>query len=53
MKVRSHCGATTETLFIMTEPLFKKKQIWWLLINTGTDDIQNNVNTLQKTTKVI
>ena len=41
------------TLLIMSDPLFEKNQIWWLLINTGTDDIQNNVNTVQKTRKVI
>ena len=41
------------TLLIMSDPQFEKNQIWWLLINTGTDDIQNNVNTVQKTRKVI
>ena len=40
------------TSSIMSDPLFGKKPNL-IIIHTGTNDIQNNVNTLQKIKKVI
>ena len=40
------------TLLIMSDPLFVKKPNL-IIIHSGTNDVQNNVNTLQKIRKVI
>ena len=37
----------------MSDPLFEKNLICLIVIHSGTNDIQNNVNTLQKIRKVI
>ena len=37
----------------MSDPLFEKNLICLIIIHSGTNDIQSNVNTLQKTRKVI
>ena len=40
------------TILIMSDPLFEKKPNL-IIIHSGTNDIKNNVNTLQKIRKVI
>ena len=40
------------TSLIMSDPLFEKKPNL-IIIHSGTNDIQNSVNTLQKIRKVI
>ena len=50
--MRSHPGATTDD-FIDYVRLTVRKKFNLIIIHTGTNNIQNNVNTLQKIGKVI
>ena len=52
MEVTSHPGVTTDDLIDFVRPIIWKKPNL-IIIHTGTNDIQNNVNTLQKIRKVI
>ena len=52
VKVRSYPGATTDDFIDYVRPTVRKKPNL-IIIHTGTNDIQNNVNTLQKIRKVI
>ena len=52
VKVRSHPGATTDDFIDYVRPTVRKKPNL-IIIHSGTNDIQNNVNTLQKIRKVI
>ena len=52
MKVRSHPEATTDDFIDYVRPSVRKKPNL-IIIHTGTNDTQNNVNTLQKIRKVI
>ena len=52
MKVRSHLGATKDDHIDYVRPTVRKKANL-IIIHSGTNDIQNNVNTLQKIRKVI
>ena len=52
VKVRSHPGATTDDFIDYVRPTIRKKPNL-IIIHSGTNDIQNNVNTLQKIRKVI
>ena len=52
VKVRSHLGATTDDFIDCVRPTVRKKPNL-IIIHSGTNDIQNNVNTLQKIRKVI
>ena len=52
VKVRSHPGATTDDFIDYVRPTVRKKPNL-TVIHCGTNDIQNNVNTLQKIRKVI
>ena len=52
MKVKSHPGATTDDFIDYVRPTIRKKPIL-IIIHTGTNDIQNNVNTLQKIRNVV
>ena len=52
VKVRSHPGATTDDFSDYVRPTVRKKPNL-IIIHTGTNDIQNNVNTLQKIRKLI
>ena len=47
VKVRSHPGATTDDFIDYVQPTVRKKPNL-IIIHTGPNDIQNNVNTLQK-----
>ena len=52
VKIRCHPGATTDDITDYVRPTALKKPD--MIINhTGTNDIQNKVNTLQKVRKVI
>ena len=52
VKVRSHPGATTEDLIDYVKPSVRKKPKM-VILHTGTNDITNNINTMQKIRKVI
>ena len=52
VKVRSHPGTTTDDFIDYVRPTVRKKPNL-IIIHSGTNDIQNNVNTLQKIIKVI
>ena len=52
VKVRSYPGATTDDFIDYVRPTVRKKPNL-IIIHTGTNDVQNNVNTLQKIRKVI
>ena len=52
VKVRSHPWATTDDFIDYVRPTVRKKPNL-IIIHSGTNDIQNNVNTLQKIRKVI
>ena len=52
MKRRSHPGATTDEFIDYVQPTVRKKPNL-IIINSEANDIQNNVNTLQKIRKVI
>ena len=52
VKVRSHPGTTTDDFIDYVQPTVRKKPNL-IIIHSGTNDIQNNVNTLQKVRKVI
>ena len=52
VKVRSHPGATADDFNHYVRPTVRKKPNL-IIIHSGTNDIQNNVNTLQKIRKVI
>ena len=52
VKVRSHPGATADDFIDYVRPIARKKPNL-IIIHTGTNDIQNNLNTLQKMRKVI
>ena len=52
VKVRSHPGATTDDFINYFRPTVRKKPNL-IIIHSGTNDIQNNINTLQRIRKVI
>ena len=52
VKVRIHPGATTDDFIDYVQPTVRKK-LNLIITHTGTNDIQSNVNTLQKIRKVI
>ena len=52
VKVRSDPWATTDDFIGYVRPTVRKKPNL-IIIHSGTNDIQNNVNTLQKVRKVI
>ena len=52
VKVKSHPGATTNDFIDYVRPTVRKKPNL-IIIHSGTNDIQNSVNTLQKIRKVI
>ena len=52
VKIRCHLGATTDDIIDYVRPTARKKSDM-IIIHTGTNDIQNKVNTLQKVRKVI
>ena len=52
VKVRSHPGTTTDDFIDYVQPTVRKKPNL-IIIHSGTNDIQKNVNTIQKTRKVI
>ena len=52
VKVRSHPGGTADDLIDYVRPTIRNKPNL-IIIHTGTNDIQNNLNTPQKTRKVI
>ena len=52
VNVRSHPGATTDDFIDYVPPTVRKKPNL-VIIHSGTNDIQNNVNTLQTIRKVI
>ena len=52
VKIRYHPGATTDDIIDYVRPTAHKKPDM-IIIHTGTNDIQNKVNTLQKVRKVI
>ena len=52
VKIRCHLGATTDDIIDYVRPTARKKPDM-IIIHTGTNDIQNKVNTLQKVRKVI
>ena len=52
VKVRSHPGAATDDFIDYVRPTVRKKPNL-IIIHTGTNDVQNNVNVLQKIRKVI
>ena len=51
-KMRRHPGATTDDIIGYVRPTAHKRPDL-IIIHTSTNDIQNNVNTLQKVRKVI
>ena len=52
VKVTSHPGATTDDFIDYVRPTVRK-ELNLIIIHTGTNDIQNIVNTLQKIRQVI
>ena len=52
IKIRCHLGATADFIIDYVRPTALKKTDM-IIIHTGTTDIQNKVNTLQKVRKVI
>ena len=52
VNIRCHPGATTDDIIDYVIPTARKKSDM-IIIHTGTNDIQNKVNTLQKVRKVI
>ena len=52
VKVRSHPGATTDDFIDYVQPTVRKKPNL-IIIHSGTNDIQNSVNALQKIREVI
>ena len=52
VKIRCHPGATTDDIIDYVRPTARKKPDM-IIIHTGTNDIQNKVNTLEKVRKVI
>ena len=52
VNIRSHPGATTEDLIDYVRPITRKNPKM-MVIHSGTNDITNKVNTLQKIRKVI
>ena len=52
VKVRSHPGATTDDFTDYVQPTVQKKSTL-IIIHSGTNDIQNSGNVLQKIRKVI
>ena len=52
VKIRCHLGATTDDIIDYVRPTAHKKPDM-IIIHTGTNEIQNKVNTLQKARKVI
>ena len=52
VKIRCHLGVTTDDIIDYVRPTARKKPDM-IIIHTGTNDIQNKVNTLQKVRKVI
>ena len=52
VKIRYHPGATTDDIIDYVRPTARKKPDA-IIIHTGTNDIQNKVNTLQKVRKAI
>ena len=52
VKVRSHPGVISDDFIDYVRPTVRKKPNL-IIIHSGTNDIQNNVNTLQKIKKVI
>ena len=52
VKIRYHPGATTDDIIDYVRPTARKKPDT-IIIHTGTNDIQNKVNTLQKVRKAI
>ena len=52
VKTKCHPGATTDDIIDYVRPAARKK-LDIIIIHTGTNDIQNKVNTLQKVRKVI
>ena len=52
VKIRCHPGATTDDIIDYIRPTVRKKPDM-IIIHTGTNDIQNKVNTFQKVRKVI
>ena len=52
VKIRCHPGATTDNIIDYIRPTVRKKPDM-IIIHTGTNDIQNKVNTFQKVRKVI
>ena len=52
VKIRCHPGATTDDIIDYVRPTARKKPDM-TITHTGTNDIQNKVNTLQKVRKVI
>ena len=52
VKVRSHPGATTDEFIDYVRPAVRKKANL-IIIHTGTNDIQSNVNNFQKIRKAI
>ena len=52
VKVRSHPGATADDFIDYIRPTVRRKPVL-IIIHSGTNNIQSNVNTLQKIRKVI
>ena len=52
VKIRCHSGATTDDIIDYIRPTVRKRPDM-IIIHTGTNDIQNKVNTFQKVRKVI
>ena len=52
LKIRCHLGANTDDIIDYLRPTARTKPDT-IIIHTGTNDIQNKVNTLQKVRKVI
>ena len=52
VKIRCHLGVTTDDIIDYVRPTARKKPDM-IIIHTGTNDMQNKVNTLQKVRKVI
>ena len=52
VKRRSHPGVTTDEFIDYVQPTVRKKPTL-IIIHSEANDIQNNVNTLQKIRKVI
>ena len=52
IKIRCNPGATTDDIIDYVRPSARKK-LDMIIIHTGTNDIQNKVNVLQKVRKVI